>query len=155
MGRTDPEHQFAGDREGVAGRISDQSTRAKLSIRALADDLMALIFELFTRPAFLKLLDTGQDWSVKREEFRSAMVQRVSRTLTIHSPHLSKKSAADIALVVLLNLKTVAVHQVFFDSASSGAPGEFRDMTRLYLQSRFGSARSGKKSRFMMSRACP
>src|SRR5277367_640169 len=28
-----------------------------LSIRNLADDLMTLIFELFTRPAFMKLLD--------------------------------------------------------------------------------------------------
>ena len=65
----------------------------ELSIRALADDLMALIFELFTRPAFMKLLDAGQDWSVKREEFRSAMMQRVAKTLTIHTPSLSKKSA--------------------------------------------------------------
>jgi AcrR family transcriptional regulator len=114
-----------------------------LSIRDLADDLMALIFELFNRPAFMQLLDAGQDWSVKREEFRSAMLERVAKTLTIHTPNLSKKSAGDIALVVLLNVKAVATHQAFFDSASS-APGEFRDMTRLYLQSRLGSSKSGK-----------
>jgi AcrR family transcriptional regulator len=106
-----------------------------LSIRALADDLMALIFELFTRVAFMKLLDAGQDWSVKREEFRSALLRRVAKTLMIHTPNLSKKSAADIALVILLNVKAVATHQAFFDSASSNAD-EFRDMTRLYLQSK-------------------
>ncbi len=87
-----------------------------LSIRALADDLMALIFELFTRPAFMKLLDAGQDWSVKREEFRSALLQRVTKTLTIHTPSLSKKSAGDIALVVVLNVKAVATHQAFFET---------------------------------------
>ena len=106
-----------------------------LTIRALADDLMALILELFTRPAFMKLLDAGQDWSIKREEFRRALLRRVAKTLMIHSPDLSKKSAGDMALVILLNVKAVATHQAFFDSASSTAD-EFRDMTRLYLQSR-------------------
>jgi AcrR family transcriptional regulator len=110
-----------------------------LSIRSLADDLMAVIFELFTRPAFMKLLDAGQDWSVKREEFRSALQQRVAKTLMIHTPKLSSKSAADIALVVMLNAKAVATHQAFFDHSASSAPDEFRDMTRLYLQSRLRS----------------
>jgi AcrR family transcriptional regulator len=115
-----------------------------LSIRALADDLLALIFGLFTRPAFMKLLEAGQDWSVKREEFRSALLQRTAKTLMIHTPSLSKKSAADIALVTVLNVKTVATHQAFFGTASS-ASDEFRDMTRLYLQSRLGSSISRKK----------
>jgi AcrR family transcriptional regulator len=115
---------------------------SKLSIRDLADRLMGLIFELFTRPAFMKLLDAGQDWSVKREEFRSAMLRRVAKTLMIHSPNLSKKSAENIALVVLLNVKAVATHQELRDSASS-VLDEFRDMTRLYLQSRLGSSISG------------
>jgi AcrR family transcriptional regulator len=118
-----------------------------LSIRALADDLMALIFELFTRPAFLRLLDAGQDWSVKREEFRSAMVQRTARTLMIHTPRLSKKSAADLAIVIVLNVKTVATHKAFFDHCGPGAAEAFRDMTRLYLQRRLESTVSGKKPR--------
>ena len=113
-----------------------------LSSRALADDLMALILELFTRPAFLKLYDASQDWSVKREEFRMALLQRIAKTLMIHSPNLSTKSAGDIALVVLLNGKGMATHQAFFDYAS-GAADEFRDMTRLYLQSRLASSISG------------
>jgi hypothetical protein len=54
------------------------------SIRALAaDNRMALIFDLCTRPSFMKLLDAGQDWSVKREEFRSALQRRVARTLKL------------------------------------------------------------------------
>jgi AcrR family transcriptional regulator len=115
-----------------------------LSVRALTDGLMALIFGLFTRPAFIKLLDAGQDWSVKREEFRSTLERRTARTLRIHTPALSKKSAGDIALVILLNVKTMVKHQASFDSAS-GVPDEFRDMTRLYLQSRLRSSKAGKK----------
>ena len=83
----------------------------------------------------MKLLEVGQDWSVKREEFRNALLQRVARTLMIHTPNLSKESARDIAQVVVLNVKAVVTHQAFFDSASSTAE-EFRDMTRLYLKSR-------------------
>jgi hypothetical protein len=60
-------------------------------------------------------------------------------------PNLSKQSAGDIALVILLNVKTVATHQALFDSASN-APDEFRDITRLYLQSRLGSSISEKKA---------
>lgn len=106
-----------------------------LSVRALADDLMALIFELFTRPAFMKLLDAGQDWAAKREEFRGVLLHRIAKTLTIHTPKLPKNSAGDIAHVILLNVKAVATHQASFDAASR-VPAEFRDMTRLYLQSR-------------------
>jgi hypothetical protein len=107
------------------------------STRALADGLMALIFELLTRHAFMKLLDAGQNWSVKREEFRNALLQRIPKTLLIHTPNLSKKSAAGFAVVILLSVKTVATHQAFIDSASS-TEDEFRDMTRLYLHSRLG-----------------
>ena len=108
-----------------------------LPIRALSDGLMALIFELFTRPAFMKLFDAGQVWSVKREEFRSAMLERTAKALILHTPTLSKKSADDIATVILLNAKAVATHQAFFRSESS-LPNEFRDMTGLYLASRLG-----------------
>ena len=109
-----------------------------LSIRALADDLLALLLEqVFTKPALLKLLDVSQDWSVKREEFRNAVLRRIAKTLMIYSPNLPKKSTGDIALVIMLNTKAMATTQKLPDSAPS-ALDEFRDMTRLYLQSRLG-----------------
>jgi AcrR family transcriptional regulator len=111
-----------------------------LSVRTLADDLMAMVLEMFTRPAFMKLLDAGPNWSVKREEFRSALLQRTAQALKIHTPKLSKKSAAEMALVVVLNMKTVASHQAFFNDSAPGASDEFRDMTRLYLQNRLRSS---------------
>jgi hypothetical protein len=70
---------------------------------------------------------------------------RPPKALMIHTPRLSKKSAADLAIVIVLNVKTVATHQAFFDHSAPGAPDEFRDMTRLYLQRRLGFPISGKK----------
>jgi AcrR family transcriptional regulator len=116
-----------------------------LSIRGLADDLLALLVEqVFTKPALLKLLDVSQDWSVKREEFRDAVLRRIAKTLMIYRPNLSQKSASDIAPIIMLNTKAMCTHQKLGDSASSVVE-EFRDMTRLYLQSRLGSSISAKK----------
>jgi AcrR family transcriptional regulator len=104
-----------------------------LSVKALADALVAeLVEQIFRKPALMKLLDASENWSVKRDEFKSASLRRIAKSLLIHSPGLPKKSAEDIALVVLLNTKTMAKQQDLRDSALE----EFRDMTRLYLQSR-------------------
>lgn len=119
----------------------DVNVRA-LSIQALAGALPALLVEqVFTRPALMQLLDASQDWSVKREEFRSAALRRITKTLMIHSPNLPKESAGDIALILLLTTKARATHQELRDSAVD----EFRDMIRLYLQSRLGASLSDKK----------
>ena len=115
-----------------------------LSIRVLAEGLMRLLFELFTRPAFVKLLDVSRDWSVKREEFRSEMLRRIAKTLMIYSPTLPKTSASNIALVILLNTKAVATHQELHDS-TAGTLEEFGHMTRLYLQDRVGSVISQQR----------
>jgi AcrR family transcriptional regulator len=113
-----------------------------LSVQALADSLVAqLIEQVFTKPALMKLLDASQHWSVKREEFKSAALRRVAQTLLIHSPNLPKKSAADIALVVVLNTKAMATQPDLPDSAFD----EFRDMTRLYLQSRLRPGRRASR----------
>jgi AcrR family transcriptional regulator len=114
-----------------------------LSIPALAEGLIALLFDqVFPKPALVRLLDAGHEWSVKREEFRSAVLRRIAKTLMIYRPTLQKKSAADIALVTILNVKAMATHHEWRDSTLD----EIRDMTRLYLQSRLGSSRSAKKN---------
>jgi AcrR family transcriptional regulator len=119
----------------------DATVRA-LTIQALAGALPALLVEqVFTRPALMQLLDASQDWSVKREEFRSAALQRIANTLMIHSPNLPERSAGDIALVMLLTTKARATHQELRESAVD----EFRDMIRLYLQSRLGASLSEQK----------
>ena len=103
-----------------------------LSVQALADGLVVqLVEQIFGRPALMKLVDASEDWSVQREEFKSASLRRIGKSLLIHSPSLSKKSAEDIALVLLFTAKTMAKQDL-----SDSALAEFRDMTRLYLQSR-------------------
>ena len=117
-----------------------------LSIRALADALLALLFEpVFTKPALMKLLDAGPNWAAKRDEFRSAVLRHIAKTLMIYSPNLPKKAAVDIALVILLNIKAASTHQ----GLPSSTLDEFRDMARLYIESRlqlFVSANKGVPS---------
>ncbi|HZZ79020.1 MAG TPA: helix-turn-helix domain-containing protein [Gemmataceae bacterium] len=108
-----------------------------LSIEALVDHLQSLLFQRLLTPALKKLLDASKDGSIKCDEFRDAVLGRVTKTLMIYRPKLRKESAGDIALVILLNMKAAATHQEFFESAPS-ILAEFRDMTRLYLQNRLG-----------------
>jgi AcrR family transcriptional regulator len=113
-----------------------------LSIRGLANDLLALLFEpVFIKPALMKLLDAGPDWSAKREEFRSAVLRHIAKTLMIYRPNLSREAAADIALVILLNIKAVSTHPGLPPSAVN----EFRDMARLYIENRLRSSVSANK----------
>jgi AcrR family transcriptional regulator len=106
-----------------------------LSVPALADNLFSVLSSLNNRPAIMKLLDANQNWSVKREEFRHTAMRRIAESLMIYDSNLPKKTAGDIALVILLSMKTVSAHQDRFASAP-GAMEEFRDMIRLYLKSR-------------------
>jgi AcrR family transcriptional regulator len=114
-----------------------------LSIRALADALLALLFEpVLTKPSLMKLLDAGPDWAAKRDEFRSAVLRHIAKTLMIYSPNLPKKVATDIALVILLNVKAASTHQ----GLPSSTLAEFRDMARLYIESRLRLSVSARKS---------
>ena len=113
-----------------------------LSIRALTDSLLALLFEpVLTKPALMKLLDAGPDWAAKRDEFRSAVLRHIAKTLMIYSPNLPKKAATDIALVILLNIKAASTHQ----GLPSSTLDEFRDMARLYIESRLRLSVSARK----------
>jgi AcrR family transcriptional regulator len=113
-----------------------------LPLREVANELLSLLLEpVFNRPALMKLLDSGPDSSVKREEFRSAVLRHIAKTLMIYSPNLPKQSAVDIALVILLNIKAVSTHR----DLPPGALDEFRVMVRIYVESRLRSTRSTKK----------
>jgi AcrR family transcriptional regulator len=115
---------------------------ASLSIRALADGLIGLILKRLTKSAAKKLLDADQDWSVKMDEFRIGLLRRMSNALMIHTPGLSKKLADDIAQLIVMNVKAMATHKAMFDSDPS-TENEFRDMIRLYLQSRLAGKKGG------------
>ena len=141
-------YRFFPNKESVADTLLDsgrdymiaafdhfQKTVSKLSVDDLADGLMTLVFELFARPGFKKLLDSGKEWSEKREHLRQSVLQRIAKCLKAQSPSLAQKTAVDMALVILLHSKAVATNRALF-SSTAGISVEFRDMTRLYLRSR-------------------
>jgi AcrR family transcriptional regulator len=107
-----------------------------LSIPALVDNLLSLMFELNNRPAIMKLLDASRNWSVKREEFRNTALQRIASSLMLYSPDLTEKSAGDIALLLLLNMKAVIALSQEAKNSCTGAINELREMMRLYLTGR-------------------
>jgi AcrR family transcriptional regulator len=115
------------------------ATVQSLSVRVLADGLIGLVLNRLSKSAAKKLLDVDRGWSVKLEEFRDALLQRIANALMAHTPGLPKKLANDIALLIVLNVKAMVTNKEFFGSASgtpSGTEDEFREMIRLYLQSR-------------------
>jgi AcrR family transcriptional regulator len=132
---------------------------ASLSVSALADGLIALVLNRLNKSAAKKLLDVDRDWSVKLEEFRLALLRRIANALMIHTPGLSKKLAEDVAQVIVFNVKSMASYKASFDSGAHSSPKssaessaetstehEFRDMIRLYLQSRLSPASSKSKN---------
>ena len=70
------------------------------------------------------------------------MLRHIVKTLRIYSPDLRREAAANIALVILLNIKAASTHQGLSPSALS----EFRNMVRLYIESRLQQPISAKKS---------
>lgn len=114
-----------------------------LSIRTLADELLSLLLKpVFNRPALMKLLDSGPNWSVTREEFRGAVLRHIARTLMIYSPNLPKQAAVDMSLVILLNVKAASTHQ----GLPPATLREFREMVRLYIEGRLPQSTPPKRT---------
>ncbi len=115
--------------EEINGRIKS------MSMAALADDLLDLMVDLHGESLAIRaLLEAHSDWSAKRVEFRSAMRQRIAKTLTLRCPKLNPKVARNMATILLQNMKTVGVlSDELRGDALSGALAELHEMTRLYL----------------------
>ncbi len=114
------------------------SRAREMSMRELADALLALVEKLRNEmQAIVALLDARSDWSAKRTEFRSAVRTHIARTLMSCSSRLAPELAADIAVVLLNIMKTMArmTREPGYDDRP-GAMNELREMTRLYLESR-------------------
>jgi AcrR family transcriptional regulator len=87
--------------------------------------------------ALSALLEARSQWSAKRLEFREQVLRRLANTLLLRAPKLEKKTARDMAVVLLNNMKTM-VHMTLDHSApaSPGSADELRLMNRLYLASK-------------------
>ena len=107
----------------------------ELSVEAVADGLLDFMVDLHDETKALRgLLEARAEWSDKRLEFRRLALKRLAKTLSRYAPGLSRADAGDVAVILLLNMKTMAALK--FDKSSPTSPGaanELRLMNRLYL----------------------
>lgn len=101
----------------------------------LAETLLNMMHDLDgEKLAIRALLEAHSDWSVKRVEFRGAMRRNIAKTLRLRCPKLSPKTARDMAVIILQNMKTSNVlNRELGGAALAGAMAELRDITRIYL----------------------
>jgi hypothetical protein len=87
--------------------------------------------------ALAALLDARSEWSRKRLEFREKILNRVARTLQLKAPKLAREAAADMAVILVNNMKMMVAMTLDNSAAASpGSPAELRLMNRLYLVSK-------------------
>jgi AcrR family transcriptional regulator len=120
--------------EDINRRIKSMSTAA------LADALLNILNELRAESMTIRaLLEAHADWSAKRLEFRGSVRRNIAKTLTLKQPKLKPQVAANMAVVILQNMKSVGVlGGELRGAALSGALEELREMTRLYLTDKLG-----------------
>jgi AcrR family transcriptional regulator len=121
--------------------ISDDP--AKLSTEAFADALLALLVGLHSETkALVVLLDARSDWSARRSELHDALSRHIARKLKLRNPRLDSKTADDMAVVVLQNMKAMKAMSVTAPTAEqedhdrAGVIAQLHDMTRIYLTSK-------------------
>ena len=106
------------------------------------DELADLFADFLVRihhetKAFSAMLDARSKWSTKRLEFREQALKRFANTLLLRAPKLQRKTAKDMAVVLLNNMKMMVAMTVDHSApTSSGSADELRLMNRLYLASK-------------------
>ena len=84
--------------------------------------------------ALQALLESHNEGSKRREEFRARNLERIAQALQAHAPNLKRSDAKTIAVVMLYNMRTMMA--LTFDPAAPRVPGvinELRTSTRSYL----------------------
>ena len=109
----------------------------KESTAVLADALLDLMVDLHGETqTVVALLNVH---SPKRREFRAMVRQRIARLLQLRRPRLSAVKAENMAAVLLHTMKAmVRLNTEEKGESRTGTMSELREMTRLYLASKFG-----------------
>lgn len=109
-----------------------------LTVDELADLFVNFLVRIHHESgALTALLEARSHWSAKRLEFREQALKRVANTLLLRAPGLPRKTARDMAVVLLNNMKTMVAMTV--DKSAPTSPGsadELSLMNRLYLASK-------------------
>jgi AcrR family transcriptional regulator len=129
-------HRYAELYEAAYDEIDARACTA--SVNELADLLLDFIAKIRGQtPALIALLDARSEWSAKRMEFREQALKRIAGTLRLRAPALPKRTAKDMAVILLTNMKAMAAMTLDKSAPSSpGSPNELRLMNRLYLASK-------------------
>jgi AcrR family transcriptional regulator len=106
------------------------------------DELADLFVDFLVRihhetRAFSAMLEARSQWSAKRLELREQALKRFTNALLLRAPKLQRKTAKDMAVVLLNNMKTMVA--MTLDKSAPTSPGsadELRLMNRLYLASK-------------------
>lgn len=110
-----------------------QGRAASMPIEALTDALLGFLVGLKEESkALVALLDARPDWLAKVDEFLDAILAHIVRTLSLRSPGLPAETAQAMAVVLLQNMKAMK-----YLSDDPKAASELREMTLLYLKSKF------------------
>ena len=120
--------------------VSDDPS--EMSTNAFADALLSLFVNLRGETkAFIALLESHSNWSVRRAECHADILELISNKLTCRNPRLGAKAAEDMAVVLLQNIKTMKKLTEEHESGEdcAGAMAELREMTRLYLASKLAN----------------
>jgi hypothetical protein len=81
------------------------------------------------------LLDAREGGSAKRAELCADVLQRIARIVRLRAPQLPAGTAADVAVVLFNNMKTMKTLTLEPENGSGpGALSELREMNRLYLE---------------------
>jgi AcrR family transcriptional regulator len=90
--------------------------------------------------ALIALLEARSEWSNKRQELRNEALNRIVSILKRRAPQLERKTALDVAVVILHNMKTMVAVALDPNAATSqGAPEQLRQMNRLFLSERLSA----------------
>ncbi len=114
------------------------SLAKSVSTAELADFLIDFMVKINDETmALIALLEARSEWSNKRQELRNDALNRIVAILKRRAPRLDRKTALDVAVVVLHNMKTLVTVSLDPNAATSqGAPEQLRLMNRLYLGER-------------------
>jgi AcrR family transcriptional regulator len=109
-----------------------------LPLDNLADALLDLLVEVQSEVRAMRaLLEAREDFSAKRQEFRSAALGHIAHTLRLRIPGLNPETAQSMAVILLHNMKLMkALTAESGEPADPGAAAELRQMTRAYLASK-------------------
>ncbi len=121
------------------------SLAESVSTAELADVLIDFMVNINDETmALTALLEARSEWSNKRQELRNDALSRIVAILKRRAPRLDRKTAMDVAVVVLHNMKTLVTVSLDPNAATSqGAPEQLRLMNRLYLGERPAQSRIG------------